>query len=170
MMLVFIAFVCICCVFIMLSSYRKLLSKYEKIILIREAVNIKLDSRFKIFEDLINNVRQIMDYEETILKEIVQLRLEAQAEKSKNNYNLQLSIEDKITLLSIKLKDILEQYPLLKDFKDNSKINNEFLYKQKELKELNVQYELAIKDYLMSRKKMTGIILSLIIKKFSLIV
>lgn len=94
---------------------------YNKLIRMIEAVNnnnkqidIQLDRRFKIFESLINVVKNYMDYEKSTLKDVVALRNQAQQAAVTGNQQQRMASEDAISKIASNINVVFEQYPDLK--------------------------------------------------------
>ena len=60
------------------SIYNKLIRYIEAVNNNNKQIDIQFDRRFKVFESLINVVKNYMDYEKTTLKDVVALRNQAQ--------------------------------------------------------------------------------------------
>src|SRR6056297_3454082 len=94
---------------------------YNKIIAMIEAVNnnhrqidIQLDRRFKVFQSLIETVKKYMDYEQTTLKDVVELRNKAQAAKAEGDDATRIAAENEISKIASNINLVFEQYPDLK--------------------------------------------------------
>ncbi len=94
---------------------------YNRLVQAREAVrndlkqiDIQLDRRYKVFESLISAVSKYMKYEETVLKDVVSLRSQAQSAKSSGDVANRVASENAISKISSGLNVMVEAYPDLK--------------------------------------------------------
>lgn len=99
--------------------YKQILSKINEIKAYKQEVNEQFDVRFKLFEQLINSIRKTMDYEQTLLTDVVLFRSQAQSAKLKNDDNLQFHLENKIGKIATKLELVLKEY----EIEDSETIN-----------------------------------------------
>lgn len=99
--------------------YKQILSKTNEIKSYKEEINEQFDIRFKLFEQLINSIRKTMDYEQTLLTDIVLFRSQAQSAKLKNDDALRFHLENKIGKIANKLELVLKEYEI-----DNSESLN----------------------------------------------
>ena len=80
---------------------------YNKLVSLREAarndyrqIDIQLDRRFKVFEQLIGAVNKYLDYEKTVLKDVVALRSQAQTAKSSGDEKNRIQAENAISKIA----------------------------------------------------------------------
>ena len=106
-----IAIAVIACV---IMIYNDLIAKIESVNNSKTQIDVQLDSRFKIYENMVAVVKESMKFEHTALAEIIQMRSHAQNCKAKGNVKEQLGAEDKITQLGGLL---FEAYPELNSLK-----------------------------------------------------
>lgn len=92
--------------------YKQILSKINEIKIYKEEINEQFDIRFKLFEQLINSIRKTMDYEQTLLTDVVLFRSQAQSAKLKNDDALQFHLENKIGKIASKLDIVLKEYEI----------------------------------------------------------
>lgn len=137
-------------------SYKSLNKKFNKVKMLREQINVHLDERFKLFEFLINDIRKIMDYEQTVLKEVVQLRIQAQSEKLKGNSKSQLLAEEQIGLIAKKINFVFEQYPQLTHAPEITNIQSDFAIKEKELAKVKKDFNTALRVFKESKQTFGG--------------
>lgn len=97
-----------------ISIYNTLISLIEAVRNNEKQVDIQLDRRFKVFESLINVVRNYMDYEKTTLKDVVALRNQAIQAKQHGDAAGMMQAENKISQIVGGLNLVFEQYPDLK--------------------------------------------------------
>lgn len=96
------------------SVYNHLIGLIETIRNNHKQIDIQLDRRYKVFESLIEVVRQYMDYERSTLKDVVALRHQAQAAKQTGDDDARMKAESKISKVLSGLHVVFEQYPDLK--------------------------------------------------------
>ena len=96
------------------SIYNKLIVMIEAVRNNEKQIDIQLDRRFKVFESLINVVKNYMDYEKSTLKEVVALRSQAQQAKGAGDADARMAAENKISSLASGISLVFEQYPDLK--------------------------------------------------------
>lgn len=95
---------------------------YNRLIGLRESVrndlkqiDIQLDRRYKVFESLINSVTKYLNYEETVLKDVVALRSQAEKAKQSGDEDNRIASENAISKIATGgLGVIVEAYPDLK--------------------------------------------------------
>ena len=94
---------------------------YNRLVALREAarndlrqIDIQLDRRFKVFEQLISVVKNYMDYEKTVLKDVVALRTQAQSAKSSGDETNRMAAENAISKIASGINVAFEAYPDLK--------------------------------------------------------
>lgn len=97
-----------------ISLYNKLIAYIEAINNNQKQIDIQLDRRFKVFESLINVVKNYMDYEKTTLKDVVALRNQAQQAAAAGNEGARIEAENGISKIASNLNLVFEQYPDLK--------------------------------------------------------
>lgn len=77
-------------------------------------IDIQLDRRYKVFESLVNVVKNYMDYEKSTLKDVVALRNQAIAAKAQGDMASSMAAETKISGILSGLNVVFERYPDLK--------------------------------------------------------
>lgn len=100
--------------FWVISTYNQLIGLIEAIMNNHRQIDIQLDRRFKVFENLIATVKKAMDYEQTTLKDVVALRNQAQAAKKSGDEAARIAAENGISKIVSGLNLVFEQYPELK--------------------------------------------------------
>ncbi|MDC3181148.1 LemA family protein [Gammaproteobacteria bacterium] len=114
---------------------------YNKLISLRESarndyrqIDIQLDRRYKVFEQLISAVNQIMDYEKTVLKDVVALRSQAQVAKEAGNEGDRIVAENAISkIVGSGLKVSFEAYPELKANQNMMQFQEEIVHTENKL-------------------------------------
>ncbi len=97
-----------------ISIYNRLIGLIEAIVNNNRQIDIQLDRRFKVFENLIATVKKAMDYEQTTLKDVVALRNQAQTAKASGDEKARIDAENGISKIANGLNVVFEQYPELK--------------------------------------------------------
>src|ERR1700677_3957709 len=77
--------------------YNSLISLIEAVRNNERQIDIQLDRRFKVFESLVNVVKNYMDYEKSTLKDVVALRNQAITAKSQGDAVGAMAAENKIS-------------------------------------------------------------------------
>src|SRR5262249_19981893 len=67
--------------------------------------------RYKVFESLINVVKQYMDYEKTTLKDVVALRSKAVEATNAGNTQAKIDAENQISKIASGINVLFENYP-----------------------------------------------------------
>ena len=97
-----------------IAIYNKLIRYIEAIKNNQKQVDIQLDRRFKVFESLINVVKNYMDYEKSTLSKVVELRNKSQAAASAGDQQGRIDAENAISKIAAGINLVFEQYPDLK--------------------------------------------------------
>src|SRR4051812_9157983 len=95
-------------------TYNTLIALIEAVRNNQKQIDIQLDRRFKVFESLINVVKNYMNYEQTTLKDVVALRAQAEQAKASGNDAARMAAENQISAIVPKIGLVFEQYPDLK--------------------------------------------------------
>lgn len=95
-------------------TYNRLIGLIEAIANNYRQIDIQLDRRFKVFQNLIETVKKAMDYEQTTLKDVVALRNQAQAAKASGDDKARIASENGISKIASGINLVFEQYPELK--------------------------------------------------------
>lgn len=96
------------------ATYNRLIAKIEAVKNNQKQIDIQLDRRFKVFESLVNVLKNYMDYEKSTLKDVVALRAQAQAAHAQGDEKTRIATENKISQNLGGLNLVFEQYPNLK--------------------------------------------------------
>lgn len=97
------------------TTYNRLIAEIEAVENNQKQIDVQLDRRFKVFESLINVLKNYMDYEKSTLKDIIALRAQAQQAHAQGDEKTRIDAENKISQgLSTSLDLVFEQYPNLK--------------------------------------------------------
>jgi len=154
---------------IALSTY--IIMVYNKLIRMIEAVknnlkqiDIQLDRRYKVFESLINVVKNYMDYEKSTLKDIVALRNKAQQSVAAGDEKGRIDAENGISKILGGLNLVFEQYPDLKANQNALQLQEEIVNTENKLTYAKQAYNDSIERYNATKKSFFE---AMIIKLFS---
>lgn len=132
---------------------------YNKLIRLIEAVNnnnkqidIQLDRRYKVFESLINVVKNYMDYEKTTLKDVVALRNQAQQAQATGNQQQRIAAENEISKIASNINLVFEQYPDLKANQNILQLQEEIVNTENKLAYAKQAYNDSIEQYNATKK------------------
>ena len=100
--------------FFFIGIYNTLIRQIEAVKNNQKQVDIQLDRRFKVFESLINTVKNYMDYEKTTLATVIGLRSKAVAAGSAGDEKTRIEAENEISKIASGINVVFEQYPDLK--------------------------------------------------------
>lgn len=95
-------------------TYNRLIGEIEAINNNQKQIDIQLDRRYKVFESLVNVLKNYMDYEKSTLKDIVALRGQAQQAHQQGDEKTRIDSENKISQILGGINLVFEQYPNLK--------------------------------------------------------
>lgn len=95
-------------------TYNTLITMIETVRNNQKQIDIQLDRRFKVFESLINVVRKYMDYEQSTLSKVTELRAKAQEAHATGDEKSRIAAEDAISRIVGGMSFVFEQYPDLK--------------------------------------------------------
>ena len=95
-------------------TYNRLIGLIEAVVNNHRQIDIQLDRRFKVLENLIAVVKNAMDYEQTTLKDVVALRNKAQTAKASGDEAARIAAENGISKIASGIDVVFEQYPELK--------------------------------------------------------
>ena len=120
-------------VFFVISIYNTLIRFIESIRNNQKQIDIQLDRRFKVFESLINTVKQAMDFEKTTLKDVVALRNQAQQAHKNGDEKGRIAAENQISQIAGGLNLVFEQYPDLKATENALQLQEEIVNTENKL-------------------------------------
>ncbi|QLE79516.1 LemA family protein [Francisella sp. Scap27] len=95
-------------------TYNKLISEIETTKNSQKQIDVQLDRRSKVFDSLINVVKKYMDYEQTTLKQVVELRSQANQAQADGDEKTRIAAENKISQFAKGINVQFENYPELK--------------------------------------------------------
>lgn len=154
-------------VFIVLS-YNTLIAMIEAVRNNERQIDIQLDRRFKVFESLINVVKNYMDYERSTLKDVVALRNQALAAKAQGNTQASMDAENKISGILSGLNVVFERYPDLKANQNAMQLQEEIVNTENKLAYSKQAYNDSVERYNAKKKSFfTSMIVSLFSAKLN---
>ncbi len=133
-------------VFIVMT-YNKLISRAEQVENAKRQIDIQLDRRFKVFEGLINTVRKVMDYEQTVFKDVIKLRNEALQAKKSGDSQAQFEAEESISQIAKNVSVVFEQYPQLKSLDNARQLQEEIVSTENKLSFSKQSYNDAVEVF-----------------------
>ncbi len=143
-------------------TYNKLISKIEIVNNSKKQIDVQLDRRFKVFEGLINVVRKVMDYEQTVLKDVVELRSRATTARKSGNEKEQMNAENEISKIASQINLVFEQYPQLSALENAKQLQEEIVSTENKLSFAKQSYNDSLESYNASKKSFfTSIIVSM---------
>lgn len=98
----------------MIWTYNRLVDKREAVLNDYRQIDIQLDRRWKVLSALISSVNRYIDYEKTVLKDVVALRSQAEKAKDSGDITNRADAENMISRITSGLHVVLEAYPDLK--------------------------------------------------------
>jgi LemA protein len=150
--LIAILIIIVLIVFWAISVYNTLIGLIEAIDNNKKQIDIQLDRRYKVFESLINTVKQYMDYEKTTLKDVVALRNQAQAAKASGDEATRIAAENGISQIASNLNVVFENYPDLKANQNVLQLQEEIVNTENKLAYSKQAYNDGIERYNAKKK------------------
>ena len=135
-----------------ITAYNKLIAQIEAVNNNNKQIDIQLDRRFKVFESLINVVKNYMDYEKTTLKDVVALRNQAQQAQATGNEAQRIAAENKISDIASKINLVFEQYPDLKANQNAMQLQEEIVNTENKLAFAKQAFNDSIETYNATKK------------------
>jgi len=136
------------------AIYNGLIALIEAVRNNEKQIDIQLDRRFKVFESLINVVKNYMDYEKSTLKEVVALRQQAQTAKVQGDTAHAMAAEDKISGILSGLNVVFEQYPDLKANQNALQLQEEIVNTENKLAYSKQAYNDSVERYNAKKKSL----------------
>lgn len=135
-----------------IGIYNKLIAMIEAINNNQRQIDIQLDRRFKVFQSLIETVKKYMDYEQTTLKDVVELRNKAQEAKAEGNEKDRIAAENEISKIASNINLVFEQYPDLKASQNALQLQEEIVNTENKLSYAKQAYNDSIERYYATKK------------------
>lgn len=144
-------------------TYNGLIALIETIRNNQKQIDIQLDRRYKVFESLINVVKNYMDYEKSTLKDVVALRNQAQHAKEDGDDKTRIEAENKISAIASGLNVVFERYPELKANQNALQLQEEIVSTENRLAYSKQAYNDSVENYNATKK---SVFTSLIVQAF----
>ena len=132
--------------------YNALIALIEAVRNNERQIDIQLDRRYKVFESLINVVKNYMDYEKTTLKDVVALRNQAQHAAASGNEQQRMQAEDAISKIASNINLVFEQYPDLKANQNALQLQEEIVNTENKLAYSKQAYNDSVERYNAKKK------------------
>lgn len=116
-----------------IGIYNTLIRLIEAIRNNQKQIDIQLDRRFKVFESLINVVKNYMDYEKTTLSQVVALRNQSVTAAKSGDEKGHIDAENAISRIASGINVVFEQYPNLKADKNAMQLQEEIVNTENKL-------------------------------------
>ncbi len=134
--------------------YNALIAMIEAVRNNNKQIDIQLDRRYKVFQSLIEVVKKYMDYEKTTLKDVVALRNQAQAAKSKGDDKARMGAENQISQIASGLNVVFERYPDLKANQNAMQLQEEIVSTENKLAYAKQAYNDSVERYNAKKKSL----------------
>ncbi len=134
------------------SIYNKLIRMIEVVNNNKNQIDIQLDRRYKVYESLIEVVKKYMDYEKTTLKEVINLRSQAEAAHSGGDEATRIKAEEAISKIGADINVVFEQYPDLKADKNVLQLQEEIVNTENKLTFAKQSYNDSVEQYVATSK------------------
>ena len=135
-----------------ISIYNKLVHLIEAVRNDKKQIDIQLDRRYKVFESLINVVKKYMDYETSTLKDVVELRGQAQKAQAAGDEKGRIAAENGISKIASNINLVFEQYPDLKANQNALQLQEEIVNTENKLAFSKQAYNDGIEKYNATKK------------------
>lgn len=135
-----------------IGIYNKLIGLIEAINNNKRQIDIQLDRRFKVFQSLIEAVKKYMDYEKTTLKDVVELRNQAQQAKASGDEKTRIQAEESISKIASGINLVFEQYPDLKASQNVMQLQEEVVNTENKLSYAKQAYNDSVERYEATKK------------------
>jgi len=139
-------------IFWSIGIYNVLIALIEAINNNQRQIDIQLDRRFKVFQSLIETVKQYMDYEKTTLKDVVALRNQAQTAKASGDDKARIDAENGISKIAAGINVVFEQYPDLKANQNALQLQEEIVNTENKLAYAKQAFNDSLESYNAKKK------------------
>ncbi|MGE3920554.1 MAG: LemA family protein [Gammaproteobacteria bacterium] len=134
------------------SIYNKLIRMIETVNNNNKQIDIQLDRRFKVFESLIEVVKKYMNYEQTVLKDVVALRSQSKTADSKGDLQGKIDAENAISTIATGINFLFEAYPDLKANQNALQLQEEIVNTENKLAFAKQAFNDSIERYNATKK------------------
>jgi LemA protein len=132
--------------------YNALIALIEAVRNNERQIDIQLDRRYKVFESLVNVVKNYMDYERSTLKDVVALRNQALSAKAHGDVAGSMAAENKISGILSGLNVVFERYPDLKANQNALQLQEEIVNTENKLAYSKQAYNDSVERYNAKKK------------------
>lgn len=136
------------------AIYNRLIRDIEAVNNNEKQIDIQLDRRYKVFQSLIEVVKNYMSYEQTTLKDIVKLRNQAQTAGQSGDTQGKIEAENAISKIASGLNVVFEQYPDLKANQNALQLQEEIVSTENKLAFAKQAYNDSIERYNAEKKSL----------------
>ncbi|GAB4222259.1 MAG: LemA family protein [Francisella sp.] len=147
-----------------IMTYNTLVAEIETIKNSEKQIDVQLDRRSKVFDSLVNVVKKYMDYEQSTLKQVVELRNKANLAKESGNLQERINAENKISELVKGINIQFENYPELKSNQNVIQLQEEITSTENKLAFAKQSFNDAIERYNAHKKSFFARIVASIFK------
>ncbi|MBK2126277.1 LemA family protein [Fangia hongkongensis] len=145
-----------------IKTYNSLIAEIEAVDNSERQIDVQLDRRAKVFDSLINTVRKYMDYEKTVLKDVTDLRTQANNAKSEGDVQTRMAAENEISKIAGSLNVQFENYPDLKANQNVLQLQEEITSTENKLAFSKQAFNDGIEKYNAHKKSMiAGIVVNM---------
>ena len=116
-----------------IGIYNKPIHLIEAVKNNQKQIDVQLDRRYKVFESLINVVKNYMDYEKSTLMQVVALRSKAVSAANSGDEKGRIEAENGISKIASSLNLVFEQYPDLKANQNAMQLQEEIVSTENKL-------------------------------------
>lgn len=132
--------------------YNGLIALIEAVHNNEKQIDVQLDRRFKVFQSLIDVLKKYMDYEQSTLAKVVELRNSAQNSKASGDSEKRMQAENEISKIASNLNVVFEQYPDLKSNQNALQLQEEVVNTENKLAFAKQAYNDSIELYNTKKK------------------
>ncbi|WP_119342781.1 LemA family protein [Facilibium subflavum] len=137
-----------------LMTYNSLIAEIEAVNNSEKQIDVQLDRRAKVFDSLINVVRKYMDYEKTVLKDVTDLRTQANKAKVQGDVQTRMAAENEISKIAGGINVQFENYPDLKANQNVMQLQEEITSTENKLAFAKQAFNDGIEKYNAHKKSM----------------
>lgn len=137
---------------LVVGVYNALIALIEAVRNNERQIDIQLDRRYKVFESLVNVVKNYMDYEKSTLQDVVALRNQAISAKAQGDTAGAMTAENKISGILSGLNVVFEQYPDLKANQNALQLQEEIVNTENKLAFSKQAYNDSVERYNAKKK------------------
>ncbi len=134
--------------------YNRLIRDIEAVNNNQKQIDVQLDRRYKVFQSLIEVVKNYMNYEQTTLKDVVKLRNQAQSAEQAGDTKGKIEAENAISKIATGINVVFEQYPDLKANQNAMQLQEEIVNTENKLAFAKQAYNDSIERYNAEKKSL----------------